>query len=346
MVMSYDQYIRTIMRLEYQAKNTPKRYKAKVLLLGLFGYFYIILVLLAAIGILYGMGLAIMALLGTSIVVSLKLIGLLFPVGMFILFVLRSLWVTIPEPGGLELRREQAVTLFHTIKAFSRKLRVPIFDKVIINQEFNAGVVQIPRLGILGWQKNYLMIGLPLMMCLSPDEFQAVLAHELGHISKAHSRFEGWVYRLEKTWVQIFQTFQENRHGGSIVFELFFYKYSPFFSAYTFALRKASEYEADKCAAELVNARFMADGLTRMDMILLKINKHSDNKESAEKVDAASLLKEAIQKKGDYLDSHPALSLRLRALKQQPRVPEPFQESAADRFLGKSVVALAEALQY
>jgi Zn-dependent protease with chaperone function len=345
--MSYDRYIRTIMRLEYQAKNTPGRYKAKVLLLGLCGYTYIALVLVGAVALLYGLGMAILALMGTSIVVSFKLLGFLFPIGMFVLFVLRSLWVTIPEPDGLELRREQAVTLFLTISAFSKRLRVPTIDKIIIDRDFNAGVVQVPRLGVLGWQKNILMLGLPLMMCLSPDEFQAILAHELGHISKAHSRFEGWVYRLEKTWVQIFRTFQQNRHGGSVVFELFLQWYSPFFSAYTFALRKASEYEADKCATELVNGRFLADGLTRMDMILLKIKKHTDdNKGDTEKVDAESLLKEVLQRKGDYLDSHPPLNLRLRAMHQPPRVPDQIQESAADRFLGKSVVALAEALQY
>lgn len=335
------------MRLEYQAANAPKRYKARVFLLGLCGYGYIALTLIGAAALLYGLGLAILGLLGTSVFVSIKLIGFLFPVGLFILYVLRSMWVTIPEPDGLELRRDQAATLFVTVAAFSRRLLVPTFDKILINPEFNAAVVQIPRLGILGWQKNILMLGYPLMMCLSPDEFQAVLAHELGHISKAHSRFEGWVYRLEKTWVQIFHTFQENRHGGAVVFALFFNWYAPYFSAFTFAMRKASEYEADRCSTELVDGRYLADGLTRMDMIMLKIRKKMENKDTPpEQVEADALLKEVLQRRGDYMDSHPSLAMRLRALKQQPRVPEPVAESAADRFFGKYAESIAEALRY
>jgi hypothetical protein len=34
--------------------------------------------------------------------------------------------------------------------------------------------VQRPRLGVFGWQENYLMVGLPLLRGLSPDEVRAV----------------------------------------------------------------------------------------------------------------------------------------------------------------------------
>ena len=44
--------------------------------------------------------------------------------------------------------------------------------------------LQLPRLGIFGWYRNYLIIGMPLMKSLTCEQFKAVLAHEFGHLAK------------------------------------------------------------------------------------------------------------------------------------------------------------------
>jgi len=54
-------------------------------------------------------------------------------------------------------------------------------------------VVQSPREGIVGWPRNYLLIGLPLMKTLSVDQFEAVLAHELGHVARGHGKVSNWI---------------------------------------------------------------------------------------------------------------------------------------------------------
>ena len=70
----------------------------------------------------------------------------------------------------------------------------------IIDDEFNACIVQIPRFGLFGGARNYLVIGLPLMQTLTVEQFAAVLAHEYGHLSGAHGHFSAWIYRLRVTW--------------------------------------------------------------------------------------------------------------------------------------------------
>lgn len=59
--------------------------------------------------------------------------------------------------------------------------------------------MQHARLGVLGWHVNYLILGLPLMQAVSPEQFRAIVAHELGHLSRNHSRFAGWIYRVRLT---------------------------------------------------------------------------------------------------------------------------------------------------
>ena len=74
---------------------------------------------------------------------------------------------------------------------------------MLLTGDFNAAIVQHPRFGIFGGTRNYLMLGLPLMQSLSPAEFQAVVAHEFGHLWGAHGRFGAWIYRLRTGWARL-----------------------------------------------------------------------------------------------------------------------------------------------
>jgi Zn-dependent protease with chaperone function len=94
--------------------------------------------------------------------------------------IVRSLWVRIPAPEGISIREDQAPNLFEAADRLSQQLRAPRPRDVILDGRFNAGVAQIPRFGVLGWSRNYLPSGSPLLDALTPEQFEAVLAHEFG----------------------------------------------------------------------------------------------------------------------------------------------------------------------
>src|SRR6185503_13477577 len=117
--------------------------------------------------------------------------------------VMRSMWVSIPIPDGKELSEDNAQPLLALISELREALNGPSVHHVLLSDEFNAGIVQIPRFGMFGWLQNYLIVGLPLLQALSPQEFRAVLAHEFGHLSGRHGKFSGWIYRQRESWIQI-----------------------------------------------------------------------------------------------------------------------------------------------
>ena len=88
------------------------------------------------------------------------------------------------------------------------QLKGPRFHHVLLVDDLNAGVIQRPRLGVFGWPSNYLLLGLPLLEALSPEEALSVVAHEYGHLAGAHGRFEAFVYRLRRTWSMLGQLAQ------------------------------------------------------------------------------------------------------------------------------------------
>jgi Zn-dependent protease with chaperone function len=62
------------------------------------------------------------------------------------------------------------------------QLHTPPVHHVVLEDNLNAGMLQFPRLGVLGWEQNYLFIGLPLMQVNSVDQLRSVLAHEIAHL--------------------------------------------------------------------------------------------------------------------------------------------------------------------
>src|SRR5207249_11068756 len=93
------------------------------------------------------------------------------------------------------------------------RTRMPRLHRTLIAAFVNVGVVHRPRLALFGWYRNYLLLGLPLMQTLSPEEFRTALAHELGHLSRQHGRFGSWIYRIRVMWLRLGAQ-PQGWHGG------------------------------------------------------------------------------------------------------------------------------------
>lgn len=102
-----------------------------------------------------------------------------------------SLWLVLKArrvrralPEGSEITARDVPELFGMIGDLGRALRSPRFHRALVTDEFNAAVVQAPRLGLFGQYRDYLLIGLPLANALNVEQFKAVLAHEFSHLSE------------------------------------------------------------------------------------------------------------------------------------------------------------------
>ncbi|MBH2001940.1 MAG: hypothetical protein I8H98_06710, partial [Moraxellaceae bacterium] len=133
-----EKFEKLIIRLQDKIKRNPKGYQLQVFILALLGNLYIgsmMLFLLALIPLLF---LSILVLKAFAI-------KLILIVGFFIWVILRSLWVKHAPPQGYAITATDAPELFSIIQKLQRQLNAPHFHKVIIVEDLNAGVVQIPR---------------------------------------------------------------------------------------------------------------------------------------------------------------------------------------------------------
>jgi Zn-dependent protease with chaperone function len=353
--MTTIEFEQLINKIEPLAKAQPTAYKWRVIGLTLLGDLFlwtILLILLScmAFAAFYAVQLKF---------VAIKVLIVLLPV---VWILLRALYVKLPPPEGIKLTREMAPDLFAMIDRVQVALQAPRFDVVLIDDRFNAAVTQIPRLGVFGWFKNYLILGLPLMKTLSPIQLQAVIAHEYGHLAGGHAKLSNWIYRQRQRWERLLNGFEAN---GSETAGAFFAKfvrwYSPLLNAYSFPMARANEYEADAASAKVGDAKALGTALTAVHVMNQYYHERywpavhaqaslvaspnatphaSYTSKLAADLDSlpvAHWLEGAVSVKTSFDDTHPALTDRLAALGIAAELALPVAEHAADQLLGDSL---------
>ncbi|WP_375434237.1 M48 family metalloprotease [uncultured Hymenobacter sp.] len=360
--MTREDFLAQLSRLSPLAEANPALYRRKVWFWALLGYAFILLLLLGTVGLM-----ALTLALGFFT----RAFGLIWKVvivlGVFAWKVLRSLWVQFDPPQGLPLTFTEAAPLLALLHQQTCVLKAPRVHQVLLTSDFNAAAIQVPRLGIFGWPRNYVVVGLPLLQALSPTQAAAVVGHELGHLRGGHGRFGAWIYRVSQTWTQLIE--QLERQAGKTIFSRFTAWYVPRFNAWSHPVRRTDEFAADAAAAQLTSPQAMAEALcatVTRDAALDKL--HWDKltaslaEQPAPPIDAISrllpLAKEgrlpetdeqsqltaAFEADPDLFSTHPTLGERLKALGQAPAVPPLPDTSAAEAWLGDHLPRLAATL--
>jgi len=355
--MTDERFDELVAKLETKAKAHPKAYTFRVACLAVIGSSYLGAILVILTGLLIAG--VFVAVESHHISFGLLQLGILLIV--FIWMIIKAIWVKFAEPDGVEVRAEQCPELFAIIHDLQNDLGSPEFHRVLITEDFNAGVMQIPRLGLLGWYRNYLLIGLPLMKALSVEQFKSVLAHEFGHLAKGHGRISGWIYRSRLRWARLISTLSANRSLGSFLFKPFFARFAPYFEACSLPLARTQEFQADATAARLTSAAVTAESLTGVSVIGHYLNERfwpgvykSADRDSrptnhpyktfgqdfAAAVDQAEVqtwISLALSERTATRDSHPALGERLSAIGQKPALVLPELGKHAGFLLGEEL---------
>ena len=164
--MTRDEFEALVRSLEAERGKRPKLFLWNTILLvaGAYGYLLVTFVVSVALLLLV---LALMVFKPNAGTIKLGIFGVLL-FGGLALAIVKGLWVRLEPPQGLPLKQGDAPALFSLLEELRQKLNCAPFHEVLLVPEHNAAVVQIPRLGILGWHKNYLLIGLPLLHTFLP----------------------------------------------------------------------------------------------------------------------------------------------------------------------------------
>ncbi|GGY22950.1 M48 family metallopeptidase [Paludibacterium paludis] len=357
--MKEEKFAAMVERLERLAVAQPGGYRVRVVLLAMLGNAYLATMV----------GLVLCGLLVSIVSITrLHFVGakLTLIMGYLLWRVIKAMRVSVPEPQGIPLDRRRSPELFAMLDGLRSELKAPAFHEVLLTDEFNAAVVQRPRLGALGLWQNSLLIGLPLLKMLTPDQLRAVLAHEMGHLSRGDGRMSNWIYRQRVRWGQLLSELEKDDGRGNWLFKPFLNWYAPYLNAYAFPLARANEYAADATAARLTSPRLMAQALSALPVrggylsqeFWPQIHREADdtveprcrpyrqmsgaNVVGQEEVER--WLSVALQEETGLGDTHPCLRERLEALGEEADWQPPKEGETAERLLGEALPGLMDRL--
>ena len=210
-------------------------FRAAVSLIALIGFFVFAVALSAAV-IVVGVGVAhVLRTVGIWIVV----VGAIGALGVIFALV-RMVTFRLPVKPGVDVAPEDAPALWALVTQLSDSAGTGAPAHIRLTHEVNAAVEEDSRFfGLIGGVRR-MYLGIPLLQGLTVNQLRAVVAHEFGHYSGAHTRLAPLAYR---GWQGVVATVQQLQ-GNVIQWPLRFY--AGLYIVMSLAMSRSQEREADR----------------------------------------------------------------------------------------------------
>jgi Zn-dependent protease with chaperone function len=270
-------------------------------------------------------------------------------------------WLLSPnlELSGQPLKPGRAPGLFAEIERLRRLAGAPPVHRVLLDDALNAGAASMGRFWWPGGARRTLVLGLPLLASLTPDEASAVLAHELGHFSRRHDRWGQWLYRTRRLWLSAMGRVDRRELLLDQFATRFANWFAPRFGRLALQHARRCEHEADACAARAGPPEALLRALLRLQLQQSREQAWADTELPAWQLETpqapaqgwwgrwarlaqrpadAAEVAAVWQRTAAADDSHPAMSQRARALgvggEAPPLPPLQPQDCAGACWLG------------
>ncbi len=264
-------------------------------------------------------------------------------------------------PSGVELDKRRCPRLFELLEELGETYGHPRIDRVVLRDRFDVRIVKTPRSGFSFTTSHTLVIGLPVLLTLSPIDVHVLIARRIGQLAGRQSRINSWLYYLRDLWVQYQSHCSQRRSWLVRPLCSFFNWYVPRYRALSLGAARRSELRADLYAMQAINDRDVARAVCGQVMIddyltrtfwpgivesvrsSMKPEKmpHARMAElfqgglSAAEMDA--LLKRVANRRSNPQSTMPSLSERLDNMGHRKPLPlKPMAVSAARFYLGNA----------
>jgi Zn-dependent protease with chaperone function len=268
------------------------------------------------------------------------------------------IWMVRPSYrlGGRELSGSEAPELFNAIAVLRSKLQVPGRMQVFLDDSFNASAAEIRIFFGLLRPRFALTLGVPLLAVVGHEHVLAVIAHEFGHFSRRHGRLGQWLYRTRAGWAEFARSVDESDSALDRFAAWYARRFVPYFALQCFIHARQCEYEADADAALATSSRTAAEALTTIAATAQLWNEMFPRQALRWRREAPlppddylerfataaresplselqSILHKELRVSDSWIDTHPSLAQRVKALGQFARLA-PLGECAGKTLFG------------
>lgn len=164
-------------------------------------------------------------------------------------------------PAGVVLDRAEAPALFQLVEDTAGHYGCTGIDRIMVTGRYQLDIVSTPCSGLPLCSTRSLVIGLPLLQCLSATRFSCLLARRLGQYSRRTGPLINWLHELRDIWPH-YQAPAVRTGSGFLPVRLVFSIYTPLYSTVSTAAVRLDELQADSYAMELFSDEEVVDAIT------------------------------------------------------------------------------------
>lgn len=273
----------------------------------------------------------------------------------------RAARLKIAPPTGLTLSEDKAPELFGQVRVLHARYKRPDIPRIVITPRYEVDIIKTPRWVLPIWSSNTIVIGLPVLQSLSPQQLDCMVARRIGQFSKRDNLLTNWLYQLRQAWQQIRTATAKNKATGIEPLRWFFALYTPLYSGVSAYAASLDELHADYYAMQLYNDQEVLDMVTSDALCRWYLEKRYWP--AVYKISAAGkvlpaphskmasaihtnlkgdklliLIREMLQHQPRWNEPLPSFKSRIENIgHDKPRVPDFSGETAGTHYLGKSM---------
>jgi len=165
-------------------------------------------------------------------------------------------------PSGLELTEARFPRLFELLQELGDIYGEPRIDRVVLRDRFVVRIVKTPCNGFAFSTTRTLIIGLPVLLAMSPLDVHVLLARRVGQLAGKRNRLGSWLYFLRDMWDQYVSSCARQSSPLARPVCSFFQSYAPLYRSFSVGVARSSELDADFYALQAINDRDVARGIT------------------------------------------------------------------------------------
>ena len=165
-------------------------------------------------------------------------------------------------PAGRPVTSQDAPRLIQLVTELCAELHLTTIHRIRVTREFELSLVRTPKSGFPFRTINTLIIGLPLMQCLTPVQFRSAVHRELVHLSGPVTRPGRWFYFARQKWTQYQNSYQSDFSIPTLIMRIFFSWYAPLYRFYSKKAARHEELYADDQAFNTIKDNGFVDMLT------------------------------------------------------------------------------------
>ncbi|VAW96838.1 hypothetical protein MNBD_GAMMA22-1228 [hydrothermal vent metagenome] len=156
-------------------------------------------------------------------------------------------------PSGVELDWEKPDKFIDEMLLLIERYSCRTFDNIIFTPDYSIKIIQTPRYSIPVLTHTTLCIGLPTMLCLSPDLFKGSLARVIGQYTGQYDQITSWVARSTKIWRHYLEAYKRGSTPLHKFLYYFFSVYCPLAEAICFFAIQKDELKSDHYVLDVIN---------------------------------------------------------------------------------------------